>query len=266
MLKELSILRLDLERETVEARKDLIAEEEPLHVVLDSHHVVTILSSPTEKRELVLGYLLSEGLIKSIEEVEDLAVEERECRVILRRGVDVEERIRLAQPFSRVIFTSCGSPDHWPLSRLIDRLTIPRLMVGARVRAKTIQDTTKRLNSMASTFRKTGGVHVAALWTLDGDLIAMAEDVGRHNAIDKVIGSAALRGEDFSKTLISTSGRLTGDIVVKAARVGIPIVSSIAAPLASGVEVAEMTGMTLVGFVRGPRMNVYTGPDRIVWR
>ncbi|HID91012.1 TPA: formate dehydrogenase accessory sulfurtransferase FdhD [Candidatus Bathyarchaeota archaeon] len=262
-MKELPILRLDLKRAIAEARKDLIAEEEPLHIMVDSHHVATIICSPAKRKELAIGHLLSEGLLRSLDEVDDVVIEGQRCRVILKQGLDVGERIRLARPFARVVLTSCGSPDYWPLSKLVDRLRIPRLRARVRVSARTALEATKALNRLASTFRKTGGVHVAALWSIDGALIAVAEDVGRHNALDKVIGAAALQGQDFSRTLLSTSGRLTGDMVLKASRVGIPVVSSMAAPTTSGIEVAMRTGLTLAGFARGWRMNVYTHPERI---
>jgi len=120
------------------------------------------------------------------------------------------------------------------------------------------------LNALAETFRKTGGVHVAALYSGGGELMSYAEDVGRHNAVDKVIGVCALRKSDFSQCFLASSGRLTGDIVLKAARMRIPLVASLAAPVDSGVEVAKRTGLTLIGFVRGSRMNVFTFPERII--
>jgi len=135
--------------------------------------------------------------------------------------------------------------------------------LGFRVGAEVVSESVRRLNTLAETFRKTGGVHVAAVYSVDGDLVTYAEDVGRHNAVDKVIGVCSLRALDFSQSLLASSGRLTGDIVLKAARMGIPIVASLAAAVDSGVEVAKRTHVTLVGFVRGQRMNVFTLPERI---
>jgi formate dehydrogenase accessory protein FdhD len=118
------------------------------------------------------------------------------------------------------------------------------------------------LNFSAETFRKTGGVHVAAIYNGE-DVEALAEDIGRHNAVDKVIGIGALNRTDFSACFLALSGRLTGDIVFKAARVGVPIVASLAAAIDSGITMARNTGLTLVGFVRGNRMNIYTFPERV---
>jgi FdhD protein len=133
------------------------------------------------------------------------------------------------------------------------------------VKAATISESVRRLNTLAKTFRETGGVHVAALYSKDGELQTLSEDVGRHNAVDKVIGAGALARLDFQKCFLASSGRLTGDIVLKAARMMIPIVASLAAAVDSGIDVAQQTGISLVGFVRGKRMNIYAGLERIVW-
>ena len=131
--------------------------------------------------------------------------------------------------------------------------------------AQVILDSVRRLNTLAETFRRTGGVHIAALYSVDGELKALAEDVGRHNAVDKVFGAGALNKLDFTKCFLASSGRLTGDIVLKAARMRVPAVASMTAAISSGVEAAQRTGITLIGFVRGKRMNLYTYPERIAY-
>jgi formate dehydrogenase accessory protein FdhD len=120
------------------------------------------------------------------------------------------------------------------------------------------------LNGLAREYRQTGGVHVASLnRTEDGGLMVLAEDVGRHNAVDKVIGAGVLGGVDFGGCFLVLSGRLSGDVVLKCARVGLPLVASRAAALSSGVEIAEHCGVSLVGFVRGDKMNVYACAERV---
>jgi formate dehydrogenase accessory protein FdhD len=113
-------------------------------------------------------------------------------------------------------------------------------------------------------FRKTGGVHVAAIYDREGERKALAEDVGRHNAVDKVIGAGALKKIDFSDCFLALSGRLTAEIVLKAATMNLPIVASLAAAIDSGIAVANESGLTLAGFVRGNRMNIYAFPERIL--
>lgn len=262
---KVEVLRLDIAAKKSERKMDYVAEEKPLHLFLNQTHYATILCYPTLLKELAVGYLLSEGVLKSPDEIKEVRIGKNgECHVQLRSGVDAEKRIAVSQPFSRLVLSACGSSDYWPLSKLIDRLNLRRLPLGFRVRAEVISESVRRLNTLAETFRKTGGVHVAAVYSVDGDLVTYAEDVGRHNAVDKVIGVCALRTLDFSQSLLASSGRLTGDIVLKAARMGIPVVASLAAAVDSGVEVAKRTHVTLVGFVRGQRMNVFTSSERII--
>ena len=264
---EVQVTRIDVERHKLERIQDFVAEEKPLHIFLNHTHYVTILCSPTSLRELAVGHLLSEGLLKSVDEIGEIRLRKAgKCQVQLKKGVDAEKRIQASQPFARLVSTTCGSIDYWPLSKLVDRLGFQKVSMGFQVKASVVSESTRRLNTIAETFRKTGGVHVGALYAADGELIDYAEDVGRHNAIDKVIGSCALRRRDFSKCFLASSGRLTGDIVLKAARMRIPVVSSLAAATDSGIEVAKRTGVTLIGFVRGPRMNVFSFPKRVTVR
>lgn len=262
---EVQVTRIDVERHKFERIHDFVAEEKPLHIFLNQVHYVTILCSPTSLKELAVGHLLSEGLLKSVDEISEIAVRKTgKCQVQLKKGVDAEKRIRASQPFFRLISTTCGSTDYWPLSKLVDRLGFQKLRMDFRVKASVVSESTRHLNTIAETFRKTGGVHVAALYTADGELVDCAEDVGRHNAVDKVIGSCALGSHDFSKCFLASSGRLTGDIVLKAARMSIPLVSSLAAATDSGVAVAKQTRVTLIGFVRGSRMNVFSFSERVI--
>jgi FdhD protein len=242
-----------------------VAEESPLHIFLNQTHYATILCLPNQLKELAVGYLLSEGIIKTINEIQKITVNKQgKCQIRLKPGINLEKRISIAQPFARVVLSSCGSADYWPLSKLIDKLDLPKLHANFRVKAKIVSETVRRLTALAEVFRKTGGVHVAALYTNEGKLVSYAEDIGRHNAIDKVIGTAALKGLSFSDKFLASSGRLTGDIVLKAARVGIPVLASLSAAVSSGVDAAQRTNLTLIGFVRGTCMNIFSHPERII--
>jgi len=266
-MQEVTVSRIDAAKHTIERRKDLVVEEKPLHVFLNQTHYATILCLPTHLKELAVGYLLSEGVLKSVDEIKEIRLGKvGKCQVRLKLEVDIEKRFSAAQPFTRLVLSACGSPDYWPLSKLIDRLELHRLPLGFTVKAEVVSEAVRRLNILAETFRKTGGVHIAALYSRNGELITYAEDVGRHNAVDKVIGTAALKKLNFSHCFLASSGRLTGDIVLKGARVGVPVVASLAAAVSSGVEAAQHTGLTLISFVRGTRMNVYTYPERIIYR
>jgi FdhD protein len=262
---EVQVSRVDIRRHKLERLRDCVAEEKPLHIFLNHIHYVTILCSPTSLKELAIGHLLSEGLLKSVDEISEISLRRTgKCQVRLKKEVDPEKRIQASQPFARLVSTTCGSSHYWPLSKLVDRLSLRKLQMGFRVKANVVSESTRQLNTIAETFRRTGGVHVAALYTAGGDLLTYAEDVGRHNAVDKVIGSCASRRCDFSECFLASSGRLTGDIALKAARMGIPVVSSLAAATDSGIEVARQMRVTLIGFVRGQRMNVFTFPGRVI--
>ncbi len=262
---EVEVSRVDVAAHLLERRMDYVAEEKPMHLFINNLHHVTVLCTPTLLKELAVGYLLSEGVLRSVDEVDEIRLlKGGKCKVQLRRGVDAEKRIMVSQPFTRLVLSACGSPDYWPLSKLIDRLSLQKLPKDVKIKAEVISEAVRRLNTLAETFRKTGGVHIAALYSFEGELLTFAEDVGRHNAVDKVIGVYAMKRSGFSRCFLSSSGRLTGDIVLKAARMGIPVVASLAAAVDSGIEVAKRTGLTLIGFVRGQRMNVFTFPERII--
>lgn len=265
-MKEVQISQIDAYERKLEQKRDFVAEETPLHVFLNQTHYVTILCSPNQLKELAIGHLVSEGVLESTEEIKEIRFEAGgKCVVRLKANVDAEKRIQATQPFARLIISACGSTDYWPLSKLIDRLHISKVSPSLRVKARVISDSVKQLNTLAETFRKTGGVHIAAAYSLEGKLIAFAEDVGRHNAVDKVIGACVLGKLDFSNCFFASSGRLSGDIVLKAARMKVQVIASLTAALNSGIEVAQRTGVTLIGFVRGRRMNIYTYPERVVY-
>jgi FdhD protein len=263
-LREVEIVRLNVAKRKSERRLDVVAEEFPLHVFLNDVCVVSVLCSPSKLKELAAGYLFSEGFVRSLDEVREVRLDESgRCFVSLKPDVDVGKRLEFAQSFGRLVVSACGSVDLWPLSKLVDRVKGLKVKSDAVVEARVVVDCVRRLNSLAEEYRRTGGVHVASLNRLDGELVGFAEDVGRHNAVDKVIGAGFLMRVDFGACFLCLSGRLSADVVLKAARVGVPVVASRAAALSSGVEIAERCGAGLVGFVRGVGMNVYAGAERV---
>lgn len=253
---EVEMVKIDIATKKVEKIKDYVAEEKPLHLFLNKIQYATIFCSPTNLKELAVGHLLTEGIINSTEEIAEISLKEGVCQIKLKPEVNIENRLKLSQKMSRIILSACGGP-HQPSTKL------PRVKSNIKVKAETVQKCVNNLNFIAETFRKTGGVHAAALYKSDGTLLAFAEDVGRHNAVDKAIGIAALSKVNFAECFLAISGRLTGDMVLKAAKAGLPIVASLSAALDSGIEIAKNANITLIGFVRGKRMNVYTTPERV---
>jgi len=264
-MRIVQISQVDIYNRESKQKTDLIEEETPLHIFLNRTHYATILCSPNKLEELALGHLISEGVVKSLKEIKEVHLEENgKCAIKLDKNIDVKKRIQSAQPFTRLVTSSCGSPDYWPLSKLVDRLQILKVPSNLHVDVKIISDSVRQLNMIAGTFRKTGGTHISAVYSSKGELETFAEDVGRHNAVDKAVGTLVLKKLDLGNCFLASSGRLSGDIVLKAARMKIQVVSSLAAALYSGIEIAQQTGITLIGFVRGRRMNIYTNPERII--
>jgi FdhD protein len=263
-MRKIKVSRVNVSDQTVEERTDYVAEETALHIFLNTAHYGTILCSPDQLKEMVLGHLLSEGLLNSTAEIDDLVLKkDGKCLLNLKSDIDAEQRIAKAQRLARLVVSACGSPDYRSLSEAVGSLT--KLDMTPTVNASVVYQSVLQLNTIAEHFRKTGGVHAAALYSTDGKLVTLAEDVGRHNAVDKVIGAGATKNMDFRNLFLALSGRLSGDIVLKAARMKLPIIASLAAAISSGLEAAQLTGVTLVGFVRDKRMNIYTYPERIVF-
>ncbi|MDH5754630.1 MAG: formate dehydrogenase accessory sulfurtransferase FdhD [Candidatus Bathyarchaeota archaeon] len=259
MLK-VEIVKVDVLAKKVRRMTDYVAEEKPLHIFLNKTHYTTIFCSPSNLKELTVGHLLSEGTIKSVEEIEEISFKRKDiCHVELKPNIDLEKRLKRSKSFSRVILSACSSSSPYQLS-----VKLPKIKSNFIVKAEIVLNCVNRLNSIAEIFRKTGGVHAAAIYKSDGNLVAFVEDVGRHNAVDKVIGIGALNKTDFGECFLALSGRLTGNVVLKAVRVGLPIVASLAAAIDSGIAIAENVGLTLIGFARGKHMNIYTFPERVL--
>ncbi len=260
ILTKVEIVRIDIGSGTIQKVEDYVAEETPIPIFIGGKHYATLICTPRDLKELVLGHLLSEGLVKTVKEIREITIKEGGiCNVDLQPTVNVESRLKLASRAYRIIPSACGGPYNPQFLR-----RIKPIQSAVKVKAETVQNCVRNLNNIAETFRKTGGVHVAAIYNADGVPIAFAEDVGRHNAVDKALGKAALTKASFKDCFLALSGRLTGDIVLKAVRVGTPIVASMAAALGSGIEIAKKANLTLIGFVRGRRMNVYNAPERIL--
>ena len=260
MVQQVSIVKLDISKEKSLQILDYIAEEKPLYLFINKTFWATILCSPTDLKELAVGHFLSEGLLKSTDEIEEIVLEESRhtCYVKVKPEVNVENRIKISRLHARIIPSACGSGSPYQFTG-----KIPKVESKLKIKAQVIFDSVNQLNFKAEGFRRTGGFHVAAIYKADAQLVALAEDVGRHNAVDKVIGMAALKNVNFGESYLALSGRMSGDIAFKAARVGIPILASLAAALSSGITMAESANLTLAGFVRGKRINLYTHPERI---
>jgi len=259
MTKSVQTLRIKLKNDQIIEQKtfvDNVALETPINILINNKHCITLLASPNGLKELGIGYVLSEGIVKSFDECINVEVSENNIKIDTKSECDFRRSKIL-----KLITTACVSTSDY--IKLIDRTEIA-VSSKISITPKMVIEIMKNLNRQSEVFKKTGGTHAAGLFDpVNGKPLCIFEDVGRHNAIDKVIGFAALKGLDFSKLILASTGRQPADMVLKAARVGISIVMSIAGPINSGIIAAEKTGVTLVCFVRGKRMNVYSHKERI---
>jgi len=243
------------ERPEAEDAEDELALDEPLCIFVNGEYQVTLIATPELERELAAGYLLTQGVIESVDEITGVEVEDGNVGVTLSGAVDLRGA---SVSMMNLIVTACAS------SPRADRTRFMVLVVssGLRVEASRLKEMIAELNSMCSVHRRTRGTHAAMLCGGDGEVLAFAEDVGRHNAVDKVVGSYALSGGDLGGCVLLSTGRQSGEMVQKACRVGIPVIASMTVPLVSGVRLAEASGLTLTS-VGGGRLRVYSAPERI---
>lgn len=252
------ILRVNLGKEPAERLKDEVIIEDRMELYVNDKHYATFSFSPSKIKELAVGHLLAEGIIDKPEDIVGLKLSKGRVSVRL-----TEKPKPWFQGKPQTILTACGGGALRIPPALLMRARRTKDASSFRLKPQTIFKAVETLNSQACIFRRTGGTHASALLDENGIVIAFSEDVGRHNAIDKVIGEAALNGVDFGKTLLASTGRLTFEMAVKAGFVGIPVIVSISAPTDKGIKIAEAFGLTLIGFARGRRFNVYTHPERI---
>jgi FdhD protein len=253
--KQIEILRIDSGRR--KKVRDLVVKESPLTIVFNDQQLVTLLCSPDKLDCLAAGFLFSEGLIGSKRDIKSLDVDEK-------RGVVWIETKTGEMPSDdflskRYITTGCGKGTSFlglpagKMKKNESKLSLSPLAISNLMR---------EFQERSVTHRETGGVHSAALADAKG-ITVFSEDIGRHSAVDKVIGECILKGISMKNHVLLTSGRISSEILVKISRAGIPVVISKSAPTDMGVSIAEKTGITLIGFARGNRMNVYSNVRRI---
>ena len=240
---------------STEAEEEL-ALDEPVCIFVNGEYHVTLIATPEMREELAAGYLLTQGIIESVKEIEGIEIDDGNVKVELNGAVDLREA---SVSMMNLIVTACGSSPRAERSPI----RLPEVSSGLRVEASRLKDMITALNSRSSVHRRTGGTHAAMLCNREGEVLAFAEDVGRHNAVDKVIGAHALKGGVLSECVLLSTGRQSGEMVQKACRVGVPVIASMTVPLVSGVRLAEASGVTLTS-LGGGRLRVYSGPQRII--
>ena len=243
---------------------DHVAVESPLEVRVNGHPFSVIMRTPGADRELTLGFLFSEGLVRYRGDVERVDVDEAAgvANVVFGRGRADAVAEALGQRRQVAMNSSCGLCGRRSLESLA--IDAPALAIDWSVEGAIIDGLPTTLRSAQSAFVHTGGLHAAGLFDLDGRLDISAEDVGRHNAVDKLLGRMLEAGRlPLSRSLLLVSGRSSFEIVQKAWLGGIRLVAAVSAPSSLAVDLAREAGMTLLGFVRDGRFNVYAHPERV---
>jgi FdhD protein len=239
-----------------------LAEEAMLHVEINGTASFDVVVTPERLREFVVGYLLCEGYVARADEVKKLTLRTKDR--IARADVTVDSpRVRSLQ-FRKnynIIWTECGTADAF--YRMLGE-RIPKIRSGLAITPAAMFKCYGEVLERDDAYKRTGAYHYAFLFDpVKSRVLAYAIDIGRHNAIDKVVGVALSQGVDPSKAALFSTGRVTIDMVLKAVRARLPIVISRSAPLDQAVELARQFDQTLVGFLRTSRFNVYSAPQRV---
>jgi len=251
----------------VEASHDVVAVEEPLEIRLSGEPFQVLMRLPGWEKELALGFLFTEGIVRDLAEVITVHFCGTATDPLLPPNVvDVSltdtARARRGRRHVEVSYSSCGLCAKEAVSEICRQ--VPKVASRLTVPVAALLSLMGRLQEGQPIFRETGGTHAVALASPDGQVFLQAEDVGRHNAMDKVIGRALLTRQDFSGLVALLSGRISFEMALKTARAGIPILAAVSAPTSLALKLARELDLTLAGFVRGDRMNIYTHPERII--
>lgn len=239
-------------------QEDMIATESPLTISVNGEEFATLLCTPTYLEDLSLGFLASEGLIRTAKDVESMSINEEKGFVY----VQLHNRRRLEEmPVSkRFIGSCCGKSRQFYFQN--DVKTAKTVMTQTTIKASQCLKLMNQLQKTSTDFQQTGGLHNVALGTVDG-LILSRSDIGRHNGLDKVYGHCLKHKLSLKNKVIVFSGRLSSEVLLKVSKIGAGILLSKSAPTTLAIELANDLGITTVGFIRNDRFNVYTHPKRI---
>lgn len=263
------VVRLDVEGSAEDAQ-DEVAIEEPLEIRIAGETVATTMRTPGHDRQLAVGFLFAEGVLRSVDELGALYHCGRPgeegygnvIEVLAAPGHRLDDERVVAARRGTLTTTACGVCGRRSIEDLLARCGVQP--GGAVFEAHALRRAFAAMREAQSLFSRTGGVHAAGVFDARGEPLALYEDIGRHNAVDKAVGSLVLAGKvPARECMLAVSGRASFEMVQKAVVAGVPLVASVSAASSLAVDLARRTNTTLVGFVRGERMNVYAGAERL---
>jgi FdhD protein len=247
-----------------EHRADLLAVEEPLEIRVDGEPLTVTMRTPGDDIDLAAGFLFTEGLLGSLDEVHEIRMCDANVAAVSVTPGQVPVADRVAANRSFLTTSACGVCGKDSIEAIRVRSAFDVAADPTRVSPAVLAALPGRLRDAQRVFGRTGGLHAAGLFSSDGTLLALREDVGRHNAVDKVAGWALRSGLlPLVGHILLVSGRASFELAQKAIMMGIPVLAAVSAPSSLAASLAEEGGLTLVGFLRGTTMNIYTGAHRV---
>jgi FdhD protein len=247
MYRKLRCIRMNGESSSEDLHE--VVEEEPLALFVNGRHMMTAMMSPVDLEDFITGFLFTEQVIRSPDEIESIKIEKNRISVITKN------LFKVFGP-KKTILSGCGGSASY-----IDTEKLPRIHSDFELTPGAVSRLVQEAFS-SDLHTTTGGIHVVALAGAE-ELITVSVDIGRHNALDRVIGYGLRKGVDFSRTWVIASGRISSEMARKCLIAGIPIIVSRGATTTLAVQIAEETGITIIGFARGAKMNIYTHPERL---
>ena len=237
---------------------DKVVIEQPVTIMIDKLGSFTVMATPSDIEALAVGFVYSEGLIDGIDDVVEVSTKPELPNVV---GIQVYDPTQISVRRNMIVASSCGMCG----TRNIDNMLsdMPACDTSLEIKSSILIELTERLKSMQHIFLMTGGAHAAGIFDSSGKILAFAEDIGRHNALDKAIGKCLLGGLPMKCCAVVLSGRVSLEMVTKSARAGIGLIAAVSAPTSLAIEAAERWNITLCGFVRSDKLNIYTHPKRV---
>jgi FdhD protein len=238
--------------------EDYVVREEPITLYLNDKEFVTLVCSPGDLKELAVGFLCSEGVLLKRDNLKSILIDEDKGLIWVETAGESPSQ----EMFLKRFVTSCCGRGRASFYFINDTKGVTQVKSELRVAPKDIFFLTDQLEKLSGLFKTTGGVHNAALCTI-GNVALFYEDIGRHNAVDKIFGKCFLENITFSDKILVFSGRISSEILIKVAKMGIPMIVSRSAPTELAIRMADELGITVVGFARGGRLSVYAHRERI---
>ena len=255
--KKYEILRINEKGRNIE--EDIVVVEYPLTIMLEGREIITLFCTPKSLRELTIGFLYSEGYITSMKDLEKVTIDEENGLAHVFLADKAKKKIKSQ---STGMNPKTGSSKGTDFKHLKEELYSKRITNRLEIDEQRLMDLMRTFSQSSDLFSSTGGVHSCGLCDYQG-IIFFEDDIGRHNAYDKIFGRALEQNIDLRDKFILTSGRISSEMLIKVIKRQIPMVVSKAAPMSLAVDMAKELNITLVGFVRGEKMNIYTNIPKL---